>query len=287
MDRRLFDVVWEVYRDVDGKQPIRSSPPIARPPPTRCCAAARQGSPSQPACRDFTRWTFIACPLRQSLRRPALRRGGGVGFYPPPARRSYIDVGGIRHYCAHDPRSALESSRRALAVCTSFGCRPLKRAMNWRLPTSSANNGGGHRRAVEVAHLPGVLFGRKSADDGRGSRQRRCPPPDCSHRSGGRSGQRQALRRPPPRRCWSGYRSARQPPALRTTASPPPDGARPAGPSRSRRSGRCRTTNAAPQSVVDIINARASGTSRRQSSHGHRTQIAALRARGAATIGDP
>ena len=46
MDPQLFDILWEVYRDVDGKQPIPSSPPTARPPPTRCCAAARAASPS-------------------------------------------------------------------------------------------------------------------------------------------------------------------------------------------------------------------------------------------------
>ena len=28
MDRHLFDIMWEVYRDVDGKQPIRSFPRI-------------------------------------------------------------------------------------------------------------------------------------------------------------------------------------------------------------------------------------------------------------------
>lgn len=44
MDRHLFDILWEVYRDVDGKQPIQIISAYRSPPPTPCSAAARRAS---------------------------------------------------------------------------------------------------------------------------------------------------------------------------------------------------------------------------------------------------
>jgi len=42
MDRHLFDILWEVYRDVDGKKPIQIISSYRSPLPTPCSAAVLQ-----------------------------------------------------------------------------------------------------------------------------------------------------------------------------------------------------------------------------------------------------
>ena len=84
MDRHLFDILWEVYRDVDGKQPIQiisayRSPATNAMLRRRSSGVARFSQHMLGHAMDF----FIpGIPLEQ-IRFAGLRlQRGGVGFYP-------------------------------------------------------------------------------------------------------------------------------------------------------------------------------------------------------------
>ena len=101
MDRRLFDIIWEVYRDVDGKQPIQiisayRSPATNAMLRRRSSGVARFSQHMQGHAMDF----FIpGIPLEQ-IRFAGLRlQRGGVGFYPTSGSPFvHLDVGSIRHW---------------------------------------------------------------------------------------------------------------------------------------------------------------------------------------------
>jgi len=101
MDRRLFDIIWEVYRDVDGKQPIQiisayRSPATNAMLRRRSSGVARFSQHMQGHAMDF----FIpGVPLEQ-IRFAGLRlQRGGVGFYPTSGSPFvHLDVGSIRYW---------------------------------------------------------------------------------------------------------------------------------------------------------------------------------------------
>ncbi len=101
MDRRLFDIIWEVYRDVDGKQPIQiisayRSPATNAMLRRRSSGVARFSQHMQGHAMDF----FIpGVPLEQ-IRFAGLRlQRGGVGFYPTSGSPFvHLDVGNIRYW---------------------------------------------------------------------------------------------------------------------------------------------------------------------------------------------
>jgi uncharacterized protein YcbK (DUF882 family) len=101
MDRRLFDIIWEVYRDVDGKAPIQiisayRSPATNAMLRRRSSGVARFSQHMLGHAMDF----FIpGVPLEQ-IRFAGLRlQRGGVGFYPTSGSPFvHLDVGGIRYW---------------------------------------------------------------------------------------------------------------------------------------------------------------------------------------------
>ena len=84
MDRRLFDILWEVYRDVDGKKPIQiisayRSPATNSMLRRRSSGVARFSQHMLGHAMDFY---IPEIPLEQ-IRAAGLRlQRGGVGFYP-------------------------------------------------------------------------------------------------------------------------------------------------------------------------------------------------------------
>jgi uncharacterized protein YcbK (DUF882 family) len=101
MDRHLFDILWEVYRDVDGKQPIQiisayRSPATNAMLRRRSSGVARFSQHMLGHAMDF----FIpSIPLEQ-IRFAGLRlQRGGVGFYPTSGSPFvHLDTGSIRHW---------------------------------------------------------------------------------------------------------------------------------------------------------------------------------------------
>jgi uncharacterized protein YcbK (DUF882 family) len=121
MERRLFDIIWEVYRDVDGKEPIQiisayRSPGTNAMLRRRSSGVARNSQHMQGHAMDF----FIpGIPLEQ-IRFAGLRlQRGGVGFYPTSGSPFvHLDAGGIRHWprMTHDQLASVFPDGRTVHI---------------------------------------------------------------------------------------------------------------------------------------------------------------------------
>ncbi|RTM10183.1 MAG: DUF882 domain-containing protein [Bradyrhizobiaceae bacterium] len=101
MDRHLFDILWDVYRDVDAKQPIQiissyRSPATNAMLRRRSSGVARFSQHMLGHAMDFY---IPGVPLEQ-IRFAGLRlQRGGVGFYPTSGSPFvHLDTGSIRHW---------------------------------------------------------------------------------------------------------------------------------------------------------------------------------------------
>jgi uncharacterized protein YcbK (DUF882 family) len=101
MDRRLFDILWEVYRDVDGKQPINiissyRSPGTNAMLRRRSSGVARHSQHMLGHAMDF----YIPGVALADIRAAGLRlQRGGVGFYPTSGSPFvHLDTGSVRHW---------------------------------------------------------------------------------------------------------------------------------------------------------------------------------------------
>nr|WP_246252196.1 DUF882 domain-containing protein [Ancylobacter pratisalsi] len=101
MDPRLFDIVWEVYRDVGATQPIQviggyRSPSTNAMLRQRSRGVAKTSLHMQGKAMDF----FIPGVSLAKIREAGLRlQRGGVGFYPTSGSPFvHLDTGGIRHW---------------------------------------------------------------------------------------------------------------------------------------------------------------------------------------------
>lgn len=103
MDRHLFDILWEVYRDVDGKQPIQIISAY-RSPGTNAMLRHRSAHSgvarfSQHMLGHAMDFFIPGVPLEQ-IRFAGLRlQRGGVGFYPTSGSPFvHLDTGNVRHW---------------------------------------------------------------------------------------------------------------------------------------------------------------------------------------------
>jgi uncharacterized protein YcbK (DUF882 family) len=121
MDRRLFDILWEVYRDVDGKRPIQiisayRSPATNAMLRRRSSGVARASQHMLGHAMDFY---IPAVPLEQ-IRFAGLRlQRGGVGFYPTSGSPFvHLDTGNIRHWprMTHDQLARVFPNGRTVHV---------------------------------------------------------------------------------------------------------------------------------------------------------------------------
>jgi len=101
MDPHLFDLLWEVYRDVDGAQPIQiicgyRSPGTNEMLRERSRGVARNSQHINGQAIDF----FIPGVPLAAIRAEGLKlQRGGVGFYPTSGSPFvHIDTGLIRHW---------------------------------------------------------------------------------------------------------------------------------------------------------------------------------------------
>ena len=165
MDRRLFDIIWEVYRDADGKQPIQiisayRSPATNAMLRRRSSGVARFSQHMQGHAMDF----FIpGIPLEQ-IRFAGLRlQRGGVGFYPTSGSPFvHLDVGSIRHWprMNHDQLVKVFPDGRTVHV-PSDG-KPLA---GYQLALADIEKrGDGTEEPSKPSLLAGLLF-HKHADD--------------------------------------------------------------------------------------------------------------------------
>jgi uncharacterized protein YcbK (DUF882 family) len=125
MDRHLFDILWEVYRDVDGKQPIQIISSY-RSPATNAMLRHRSAHSgvarfSQHMLGHAMDLYIPGVPLEQ-LRYAGLRlQRGGVGFYPTSGSPFvHLDTGNIRHWprMTHDQLVKVFPNGRTVHVPT-------------------------------------------------------------------------------------------------------------------------------------------------------------------------
>jgi uncharacterized protein YcbK (DUF882 family) len=122
MDPHLFDILWEVYRDVDGKKPIQIVSAY-RSPGTNAMLRSRRSSGvarySQHMLGHAMDFFIPDVPLEQ-IRYAGLRlQRGGVGFYPTSGSPFvHLDTGSIRHWprMTHDQLAKVFPDGRTVHV---------------------------------------------------------------------------------------------------------------------------------------------------------------------------
>ena len=121
MDRHLFDILWEVYRDVDGKKPIQiissyRSPATNAMLRRRSSGVARFSQHMLGHAMDF----YIPDVPLEQIRFAGLRlQRGGVGFYPTSGSPFvHLDTGSIRHWprLTHDQLARVFPDGRTVHV---------------------------------------------------------------------------------------------------------------------------------------------------------------------------
>ncbi len=169
MDRHLFDILWEVYRDVDGKQPIQiissyRSPATNAMLRRRSSGVARFSQHMLGHAMDFY---IPGVPLEQ-IRFAGLRlQRGGVGFYPTSGSPFvHLDTGSIRHWprMTHDQLARVFPDGRTVHVPTDGV--PLK---GYELAKADIERRGSGDDAGSKLNFFAALFKGKPAPAAAGS----------------------------------------------------------------------------------------------------------------------
>jgi uncharacterized protein YcbK (DUF882 family) len=174
MDRHLFDILWEVYRDVDGKKPIQiisayRSPATNSMLRRRSSGVARFSQHMLGHAMDFY---IPEIPLEQ-IRAAGLRlQRGGVGFYPTSGSPFvHLDTGSVRHWprMTHDQLARVFPDGRTVHLPSNGG--PLK---GYELARADIEKRGNGDDAATVGRKPSLfasLFkgGKSNDEDDEGS----------------------------------------------------------------------------------------------------------------------
>jgi len=167
MDRHLFDILWEVYRDVDGKKPIQiissyRSPATNAMLRRRSSGVARFSQHMLGHAMDF----FIPDVPLEQIRYAGLRlQRGGVGFYPTSGSPFvHLDTGSIRHWprMSHDQLARVFPDGRTVHVPSDGN--PLKGYELARADIEKRGNGD-NAASVSKPSLLARLFSGKSSDE--------------------------------------------------------------------------------------------------------------------------
>ena len=167
MDPHLFDILWEVYRDVDGKKPIQivsayRSPATNAMLRRRSSGVARFSQHMLGHAMDF----YIPDVPLEQIRFAGLRlQRGGVGFYPTSGSPFvHLDTGSIRHWprMTHDQLVRVFPDGRTVHV-PSDGT-PLKGYELARADIEKRDNGDQALSKTRPS-LFAALFRSKSSDD--------------------------------------------------------------------------------------------------------------------------
>jgi uncharacterized protein YcbK (DUF882 family) len=169
MDRHLFDILWEVYRDVDGKKPIQiisayRSPATNSMLRRRSSGVARFSQHTLGHAMDFY---IPEVPLEQ-IRAAGLRlQRGGVGFYPTSGSPFvHLDTGSVRHWprMTHDQLARVFPDGRTVHLPANGG--PLKGYELARADIERRGNGNDAATVGKMPNLFAALFrGGKSNDE--------------------------------------------------------------------------------------------------------------------------
>ncbi|MEA3109087.1 MAG: hypothetical protein QOI88_3692 [Gammaproteobacteria bacterium] len=170
MDRHLFDILWEVYRDVDGKKPIQiissyRSPATNAMLRRRSTGVARFSQHMLGHAMDF----FIPDVPLEQIRFAGLRlQRGGVGFYPTSGSPFvHLDTGSIRHWprMTHDQLARVFPDGRTVHVPSDGN--PLRGYELAKADIEKRGDGGDDSYSRSKPGLLASLFsrGKSSADE--------------------------------------------------------------------------------------------------------------------------
>jgi uncharacterized protein YcbK (DUF882 family) len=167
MDRHLFDILWEVSRDVDGKKPIQIISSYRSPATNSMLRRRSKGVArfSQHMLGHAMDFYIPEVPLEQ-IRFAGLRlQRGGVGFYPTSGSPFvHLDTGSIRHWprMNHDQLAKVFPDGRTVHVPSDGN--PLK---GYELAKADVEKRGNGEDASTVSKpsLFARLFKGKSSDE--------------------------------------------------------------------------------------------------------------------------
>jgi len=166
MDRHLFDILWEVYRDVDGKAPIQiissyRSPATNAMLRRRSSGVARFSQHMLGHAMDF----YIPNVPLEQIRFAGLRlQRGGVGFYPTSGSPFvHLDTGSIRHWprMTHDQLARVFPDGRTVHVPTDG--TPLKGYELARADIERRGNGEDGATVGKPSFLAALFKGKSAA----------------------------------------------------------------------------------------------------------------------------
>jgi len=164
MDPQLYDLLWEAYRAVDGKQPIQvvcgyRSPETNSMLRRVSTGVAKASQHTQGHAMDF----FIPGVSLEELRNVGLRlQRGGVGFYPSSGSPFvHMDTGSVRHWprLSHDQLVRIFPDGRTVHIGSDG--QPLK---NYALALADIERRGGQVSPVTLAAAGGARGGGAAAD---------------------------------------------------------------------------------------------------------------------------
>jgi uncharacterized protein YcbK (DUF882 family) len=167
MDRRLFDILWEVYRDVDGKQPINiissyRSPATNAMLRRRSSGVARFSQHMLGHAIDF----HIPGVALADVRAAGLRlQRGGVGFYPTSGSPFvHLDTGSVRHWprMNHDQLAKVFPDGRTVHQSTSG---PMKGFELARADIERRGNGDETKGSSKPSFLASLFKGKSVSSD--------------------------------------------------------------------------------------------------------------------------
>ena len=167
MDRRLFDILWEVYRDVDGKQPINiissyRSPATNAMLRRRSSGVARHSQHMLGHAIDF----YIPGVALADVRAAGLRlQRGGVGFYPTSGSPFvHLDTGSVRHWprMTHDQLAKVFPDGRTVHQSTSG---PMKGYELARAELDRRGNGDDAGSSKKPSFLATLFKGKSAASE--------------------------------------------------------------------------------------------------------------------------
>ena len=167
MDRRLFDILWEVYRDVDGKQPINiissyRSPATNAMLRRRSSGVARHSQHMLGHAMDF----YIPGVALSDIRAAGLRlQRGGVGFYPTSGSPFvHLDTGSVRHWprMSPDQLAKVFPDGRTVHQSTSG---PMKGYELARADLERRGNGEEIQGSTKSNFLASLFSGKPAASD--------------------------------------------------------------------------------------------------------------------------
>ena len=279
MDRHLFDILWEVYRDVDGKKPIQiissyRSPATNAMLRRRSTGVARFSQHMLGHAMDF----FIPDVPLEQIRFAGLRlQRGGVGFYPTSGSPFvHLDTGSIRHWprMTHDQLARVFPDGRTVHV-PSDGT-PLKGYELARAEIEKRDNGDEALSRTKPGLFAALFKGKSNdeEDEGASAAVASEKPAPASPMASARS----ADPVPTPRA---------KPPAAATLQLASAD-AQIVQPARAKPAAPVQKAEAGPQTPADIINARGFwGDAPATPKQATAAQVAAISARQALAAADP